>query len=577
MAASGEQIAKAYVAIEADLSAVPAGLNKLSATVTSKILDLQKKTASQMARNKLEMKVTLNAGNMRDYDRLVDANQRLKLVMDRVNQAAVNQATAIRAVNAASRAGTATPRTTGTGGTRSVGGTAFGGGGMGLLMVSQFVDDMQYGFKALTNQIPQVGMALGSALGMGTDAAMKLGGALGIAGVAVNLLINHWDDLMEAMSLGKVLTEAEQMERLAKATKLTADEQERLNRFKRAESAGKELSDKQSSGVAKTEAEIKTAIGEMGDERTSGRSKLIGGLVQARRATGQGTKIEDEEQRQLDIIKRDFGGTKYGQQLEEKLRAKIQTRLDEEDVRRAADTVDKATFDTERRKGFINEIKANPTAFPAGAAAALDIKPSMNTKDQAAADLAKKQAEGLDEDNRQAYEAVQQARREARKNEDERLSGAMIGSVGQSYLKTPGMDDAALQDQVKSAMIKSGMKSSEVDAAAEGVAKKIREKLDEAVQTRALDRGITEDAARAQLAKEAQAKDDKQANMPKSEVMSTSSYLNKVLVAGLSKPAENVAKEQLVEVKKTNTILDGVLKEVSKPQRSLPATFGPGR
>lgn len=191
--------------------------------------------------------------------------------------------------------------------------------------------------------------------------------------------------------------------------------------------------------------------------------------------------------------------------------------------------------------------------------------------------LLKSQSEGIDEDNRKAFDEWKKLKAEAQEKENTRLAGAMTGSVGQSYLKTSGMDDAALQDQVKTAMGKAGMKSSEVDAAAEGVAKKIREKLDEAVQVRSLDKGISVDAARAELAKEAQAKDDKQANLPKSEVMSTGSYLSKVLVAGLSKKDENVPKDQLIEAKKTNDILGNVLKEVAKPQKAIPAIVGPGR
>lgn len=82
-------------------------------------------------------------------------------------------------------------------------GNAFGKGSqaaMGLMQFGQMVDDMQYGFRAIVNNIPQVGMAIGRGLGYGIEQSATFAGVIGIAAVAVNQLVNHWEGLQRAFS-----------------------------------------------------------------------------------------------------------------------------------------------------------------------------------------------------------------------------------------------------------------------------------------------------------------------------------------------------------------------------------------
>ncbi len=65
--------------------------------------------------------------------------------------------------------------------------------GSGLLQLSYAVDDIQYGFRSVVNNIPQLVMGLG-----GPEMA-GIAGAAGIAAVAVNLLINNWDKLSASL------------------------------------------------------------------------------------------------------------------------------------------------------------------------------------------------------------------------------------------------------------------------------------------------------------------------------------------------------------------------------------------
>lgn len=80
--------------------------------------------------------------------------------------------------------------------------SAGGQGAMGLMMLSQTIDDVQYGFRAIVNNIPMMASALGQAFGLSSQAAMKFGGIAGIAAVAINVIIQHWDQLFERFGYG---------------------------------------------------------------------------------------------------------------------------------------------------------------------------------------------------------------------------------------------------------------------------------------------------------------------------------------------------------------------------------------
>ena len=58
---------------------------------------------------------------------------------------------------------------------------------MGILALSNAIDDMQYGFRAVVNNIPQVVYMMGGGAG--------LAGVLGITAVAVNVMMNRWGEL----------------------------------------------------------------------------------------------------------------------------------------------------------------------------------------------------------------------------------------------------------------------------------------------------------------------------------------------------------------------------------------------
>lgn len=99
--------------------------------------------------------------------------------------------------------------------------------GSSLLVVGQFADDVQYGLRAVVNQIPQLVGAFGGGAG--------LAGAIAIVAVGLNQLNAHWDQLVSKFTSRGPETAAQEMKRLGDNTSKTADEQKRLNDLKREE------------------------------------------------------------------------------------------------------------------------------------------------------------------------------------------------------------------------------------------------------------------------------------------------------------------------------------------------------
>jgi autotransporter adhesin len=57
------------------------------------------------------------------------------------------------------------------------------------LSISRMADDAQYGFRGVINNLEQLGTGAALALGASTSAAMMFGGALTLAGIAINALL----------------------------------------------------------------------------------------------------------------------------------------------------------------------------------------------------------------------------------------------------------------------------------------------------------------------------------------------------------------------------------------------------
>lgn len=108
--------------------------------------------------------------------------------------------------------------------------------GMAVFAASQGLEDLQYGFHSVVNNIPMMVMAIG---GFSPAAQMFAAGAT-VAAVSVNQLMEHWREIEGLWKEHTIESETEEMERLGKATHRTAEETARLTALKKAHHAEEE-------------------------------------------------------------------------------------------------------------------------------------------------------------------------------------------------------------------------------------------------------------------------------------------------------------------------------------------------
>ena len=92
----------------------------------------------------------------------------------------------------------------------------------GLLQLGYALDDLQYGFHAIANNIPGIVMGLG----LGTGVA----GAAAIAATAVNQLINHWSQLSDLLQSAWTGDSVQQLTELREKAEAAAEAFERLSK-----------------------------------------------------------------------------------------------------------------------------------------------------------------------------------------------------------------------------------------------------------------------------------------------------------------------------------------------------------
>lgn len=93
----------------------------------------------------------------------------------------------------------------------------------GMLQLGYAIDDLQYGFRSIVNNIPQL------VLGMGGTAG--LAGAVAIAAVAVNQLVNNWGTLTDQFQSAWLNVPASHLEKLRIAAEKAGDAFERLTKM----------------------------------------------------------------------------------------------------------------------------------------------------------------------------------------------------------------------------------------------------------------------------------------------------------------------------------------------------------
>ncbi len=94
------------------------------------------------------------------------------------------------------------------------------GAAMGLLQLGYAVDDLQYGFSAIVNNIPQLVYMMGGSAG--------IAGGVAIASVAINQLVQHWGYLKDVLQSNWAGSSLEQLTELRERAEKAAEAFDKL-------------------------------------------------------------------------------------------------------------------------------------------------------------------------------------------------------------------------------------------------------------------------------------------------------------------------------------------------------------
>jgi hypothetical protein len=320
----------------------------------------------------------------------------------------------------------------------------FSGLAMGMMQVGYMIDDIQYGFQAIVNNIAPLGMSIATAFGASIPQAQAFAATAQIAGVAAYQLYKNWDNLMDAMGTGRVRSEAEEMKELAKATERTADEEERLLQFKEREQAVKRQESMRPEAEEKSSKAFREAIAE-GDYKTIKR-----GVIQTKRdVLINRPEVQPivneiaEAQEKLRYYRAHAETDETGHaamkvdELEKQI-ASAQNRLQDALDRAAKDYLGEAENNTEgRRQEFMNAMRANLGAFGPHAASILD-KLEQSTpekiKEKAQQEKRAKAERWLDRRTKEDEEKMDQAQRDAEEAARENVKRAKAALPGAEIL-----------------------------------------------------------------------------------------------------------------------------------------------
>lgn len=259
---------------------------------------------------------------------------------------------------------------------------------MGLMQVGYIVDDIQYGFQGVVNNLSPLTMNIGMALGATGPQAAAAAAGVQIFGVAAYQAYQHWDDLMHSMGTGHIITEAQEMERLAKATEKTADEAKRLRDYKAVESEVKKQQGMRPDAEEKSTKKFDEAIAE-GDYDT-----VVKGLVQTRGAQLENFTGVKESKKNVDDLKKKLAEADkanpdfvplthsdefvrdYRENLKKQLRKQLEAaekKLESDKTKAAQQFLGEAARNEGgRREELMSSMEANPNAFGPHSPAILD-------------------------------------------------------------------------------------------------------------------------------------------------------------------------------------------------------------
>jgi hypothetical protein len=402
-------------------------------------------------------------------------------------------------------------------------GTAGGGAAQALFQLGAAVDDAQYGFRGVANNIPMIVMALGGA---------GLAGAVSIAVTAIYQLHTHSDMLKEKF-LGiapAVNTAADALRRYADQAKNAEKATERLGAKRAAETLGKVQEAGEKAEVALS-ADEETANRRYREAQERFGGKNVGAALAASdegqemlNSSAEVAQVKKEVDERVAKHMKTIRGTGMGMFLTgeqiARARERIRTNIEQSpeiqekinEAREAAKNRILGEAETgsvpgtrERVAGILEKSKD-----AAARAAAYEMKratPEAVKEDREAERRGKLRSatEGLGRALQEKMEAAAKALREQNKAEGERFGRhAAGGAIGRALLENPNMTDAQLKNKILSQMamerVPPEKRMAQADSAAKAARKAVADRETQLIERRA-ERGetIDRDEARKRL------------------------------------------------------------------------------
>ncbi len=212
---------------------------------------------------------------------------------------------------------------------------ASGSAGRGLQQLSYAVDDVQYGFNAIVNNIPQIVMGLGGSVGVA--------GAVGIAAVAINQMVKHWAEMTSLFEAGWSNKSYDQLVATKKAAEEAADAYDKLAK-------------------SKTEWEEKSA--EKSDKiiKDIGANKLRTAIASTLSASAEGAEMTDQERKAIASVQNANPKVKKG--VEDRIRKRLLEENAKEAERIEGSLSAGGEVGIKARSRLAHLMKLNPEAFP---------------------------------------------------------------------------------------------------------------------------------------------------------------------------------------------------------------------
>lgn len=452
--------------------------------------------------------------------------------------------------------------------------SAQGAKGFGQLAMQAgyFIDDVQYGFKGIANNIPGLLTSLGASGG--------LAGVLSIVAIAGNMLYENWGKLSRAFGSADTRTQAQAMKELADQTSRTVAESKKL-----AEYQARQSSEKAQGGPSKAVAGMKSAVDDAVQE--FGQESAADTLVKLKRdryiaADPKLAKLK----RGMDTIDQKLQG-------ERELRAEFGTgNMSDEDVAKweankvahnsmleaglnsaAKGDLAAAANDPGKRKALQDLVEKNRGAFGANGGELLknlmDADPAEQKarkaaeldalrQERAAADAKKAQKEADDKTN--ADDDLAMAREQRERDDQKARKAANISAAKESGV------GGLIQEQLKAAFQAGGDKG--MAAASDGYREKLVASFGMAGARAILDdaeKGGKKDAIADWI------QGDKKHSRT-SETIGAADFARQIQ-AGVG--GENIPQKQLERQTRAVAVLEALLAETKKPNKVLHAVAQP--